>query len=460
MISFDFLLEVLRPDQYRYAPLDFSAVTTDSRKMRPGSLFIALRGPNFDGNAFAAIAMEAGASAVLMDREGFQSHPVDGPFVAVPDTLLALQSLAAAYRNRLKATVLGVTGSNGKTSAKEMLVGLLERRRVSCTQGNLNNHIGVPLTLLSLPADCEIAIVEMGMNHAGEIALLSQLARPDHAIITSVGQAHMEFFDSVLSIARAKLEITEGMKAGGVLLYHADSPGLSLARETCQRKDIELCPFGLGSGEGVRADFLGAGKQGISLAFENQELKNSHYFSRAMATNLFGTAMLALKSGCLPATDLADAVRAARPLSGGRFAVFQKDGKLLVDDTYNANPTSFSAALEDLRRLLPHGKLAVLAGEMAELGDSAAGAHREVGRRAAELGYSCLAYCGEIHGPLLAAEFRQVAPDAFTMAARNSEELARKVLPLLGEFDGILVKGSRSSRMERVSQVIKDQGYV
>jgi len=438
--------------------LNCTGTSTDTRTIGANCMFFALKGPNFDANAFAAEALAKGAKYAVVDDA---SVITDDRYLLVPDVLRALQDLATYHRRTFDIPVIGITGSNGKTTTKELVYAVLSADRPTlATTGNLNNHIGVPLTLLSLPADCEIAIVEMGMNHAGEIALLSQLARPDHAIITSVGQAHMEFFDSVLSIARAKLEITEGMKAGGVLLYHADSPGLSLARETCQRKDIELCPFGLGSGEAVRADFLGAGKQGISLAFENQELKNSHYFSRAMATNLFGTAMLALKSGCLPATDLADAVRAARPLSGGRFAVFQKDGKLLVDDTYNANPTSFSAALEDLRRLLPHGKLAVLAGEMAELGDSAAGAHREVGRRAAELGYSCLAYCGEIHGPLLAAEFRQVAPDAFTMAARNSEELARKVLPLLGEFDGILVKGSRSSRMERVSQVIKDQGYV
>ncbi|MBE7438998.1 MAG: UDP-N-acetylmuramoyl-tripeptide--D-alanyl-D-alanine ligase [Spirochaetales bacterium] len=461
MISFEFLLEALKPEKFRRgAAEDFSAVVSDSRSIIPGSLFVALRGPRFDGNAFAASALKAGAGAVLMDEEGYLTHPVQGPFVAVPDTLIALQNLSAAYRRRLKSVVLGVTGSNGKTSTKEMLAGIFAGQRSAYTRGNLNNHIGVPLTLLAIPEDCEIAIVEMGMNHAGEIASLSRLARPDHAIITSVGLAHSEFFDSVLDIARAKLEITDGMKPGGVLLYHADSPGLELAGDICHDRSLHLISFGLDTGDGLRALFRGADERGIRMEFEGRELKNSYYFSRAMACNLFGAGMLAVKSGCILPADLPLALEGARPQSAGRFSVFRKEGRLLVDDTYNANLSSFSAALEDLRRLLPAGKLAVLAGEMAELGHTAAEAHREVGRRAAELGYAFLGYCGSIHAPLYAGEFQRSGGEGVVMAAPDSEELARKVLPLLPEFDGILVKGSRSSRMEKVSQAIKDQGYV
>ncbi len=491
--------EILRPAA---TERPIVGIAIDSRTMRAGQAFLCLRGDRTDGHQYIAAAVQAGASAIIVERGAGVDTALCGDrgIIAVEDGLTALQNLARFHRGRLTGTtILGVTGSNGKTSTKEMLFGmagaLVGPEKVFATQGNLNNHIGLPLSVLAIDESCEIAILELGMNHPGEIETLTRIARPHHALITSVSGAHQAYFAAVEDIARAKLEILEGLEKNGTLVFHLYSPGGDLALDLVRKRiasardnvcrvvffggwpddrggSIKPWPFVYESLDGLLWDDrlsmmerVQIGSAGIAFVWQGGQVSCANYFSFEMAENLLGALTLLEATGRFFPDQLRSAACAARPLTPGRFQLIPGGSgavALLVDDSYNANPDSFMAALRALRELRPAGTLGVLAGEMAELGAEALKGHRAVGAFAAAQGYALFAVSGgELAGEMLTA-FQKGnrsgrgwhCADVTTMVSRLGEILNGQKL------DGLLVKGSRSARMDQICQALRAGGFV
>lgn len=489
-------------------------VSTDTRTLQPGQIFVALRGERFDAHDHLAEATEKGAAALVIAESALMGGglhlPDRGSGVAVfaaEDTLVALQDLARFHRERLTGTVLGVTGSNGKTSAKEMFFGLLVQiaggEGVFASRGNLNNHIGVPLSLLEARVDDRFVVIEMGMNHAGEIELLSEIVRPHHALITCIAGAHIENFPEtgLAGIARAKLEILAGMPEDATLAFHASSPHAEFALEAAPPKGVHLLFFdvhreSVGEHGDIRpvqavldkirafhpesappdalrhavAESVRCDANGLIFRWRETglEVRAPAYSNAIQAQNLIGCLGLLHAIG-LDAARLATAAHAVRPLSPRRFTMHRiprpdRAPQLLIDDSYNANPASFEAAVRALRQILPDGRLALIAGPMAELGDAAARGHRLVGLAAAQAGYEFLAVCGGQDAEWIQEAFAVGRDDpsagsdaaGAVLRAKDSQELLERLQSEvdLAAFDGILVKGSRSARMERIADAL------
>lgn len=423
----------------------FSRVVTDTRALQPGDLFVALAGERFDAHEFLAEAAAKGAVGALVSRK------VEAPPLAqlqVSDTLAGLQRYAASWRRHFDGPVIGVTGSNGKTTTKQLLAAVFAARGpVLYTEGNLNNHIGVPLTLCRLRREHRTAVIEMGANHAGEIALLAKLARPGAGIVTQAGDAHLEGFGSREGVAKAKGEMFAALN-GGVAIINADDAYAGLWVKLAA--DNRIVSFGFAGHADVRADSLVAGADGsrftlVTPAGEaevNLPLPGRHNVANALAAAATGFAL-----GLEPAVIAAGLARVEAPK--GRVAVkTHASGARLIDDSYNANPTSLNAAMELLARE-PGRRLLVL-GDMAELGPDAARLHAEAGQRARTLGLDGLHTLGR-----LSAE----AARAFGSGAQSHAELDALVAVLRGQLAAgttILVKGSRSARMERVIAALTD----
>lgn len=434
-------------------------VSTDSRTALPGNLFVCLQGDAFDGHNFVAQALEKGVSAIIAsEQKRIALQPVcdqsSVPFYFVSDTLRALQRLAEMARSSLKCKVLAVAGSNGKTSTKDMLFtgASAVRQNVHATAGNLNNHIGLPLTLTNIPSSAGLVILELGMNHKGELAELSKIARPDHAIVTSIAEEHAEFFANIEEIAEAELEVAAGMN-GGILLYHAQSAGQEVARRIAESHGLSLKIF---SAESPSVD-----ASGIHFTFRGNRLTNSNYLNLVMAENLTGALELLAAAG-FTGEELTAAAVAAHPGAARRFEVFRRvsGGReiLLIDDSYNANQASFEAGISSLRAVLPHGRLALFAGEMAELGHKSDEAHAQVGMAAALAGYTMLFACGRREAGLMASAYMKHKPDGKVVRGEKPAELLLAFSA--DDYDGILVKGSRRARMDIVSDEIKRTGFM
>lgn len=452
-------IESVLGSRARGAGKESAGVSTDSRTIASGNVFVCLSGDSFDGHGYAAAACDKGATSVIASRsraaELEASLPKDVNLWLVDDTLQGLSRLASRARDTLQCAVLGVAGSNGKTSTKDMLAGIAKRlfKNSYATSGNLNNHIGLPLTLANIPTNAQMVILEMGMNHTGELAALSEIARPHHAIVTSVALEHAEFFSSIADIARAELEIAAGMPAGGLLLYHADSPCTDIAVQIAREHSLRLELF--------KCNSVQVGSSGIEFDFNGKVIKNPNYFSRVMAENLFGSLQLLAAAG-VSTEELIRAAGFARPQARRRFEVFRwKQGNkeiLLIDDSYNANEASFVAAIRAMREILPNGRLALCAGEMAELGAIGPDAHRSVGRAAAEMGFAAVFASGTNDAQILLDGYRAHSKEGKTTLADGPAKLLEGFNPV--EFDGILVKGSRRARMDLVSDALKLNGFV
>lgn len=438
--------------------VEFTAVGIDSRAIRGGELFVALKGERFDGHAFVAQAAAAGASAAMVQKAG-SGNEDRGPGAQIPllfvdDTLQALGRLALYWRRQFDIPLIALTGSNGKTTVKEMLASILReackaspspifdpQSCVLATRGNLNNHIGVPLTLLELRREHRYAVIEMGMNHAGEISYITRLAEPDVALINNAGFAHIEFLGSTAAIARAKGEIFEGLKADGVAVINADERYAPLWRELAAgRKQLE---FGLDAGAAVSASYrihgldseivLKTPRGGASAVVRAPGL---HNVRNALAASAAATALR------VPVATVAAGL-ARFPGVKGRLQVKScLHGATLIDDSYNANPDSARAAIAVLARMT--GTRLLVLGDMGELGTQSAALHAEVGAFACESGIDRLFTLGELSAP---------ASQAFGANARHFrriEDLLAEVENLLAPGVTMLVKGSRFMRMERV----------
>ena len=418
-------------------------VSTDSRSIRPGDLFIALRGETFDGGAFAAQALQQGAAGVVLDSA---QAPEIAAAIRVPDTRLALGQLAAAWRRRFPIPVVAVTGSNGKTTVKEMLAAILRIEAgaadaVLATEGNLNNDIGLPLMLLRLRPTHQYAVLEMGMNHAGEIDYLTRLARPDVALVNNALTAHIGFLGSVEAIARAKGEIFNGLAKGGIAVFNADDAHAWLWREMNAARCV--IDFGLKEPAVVRGRYQPAGF-GAALAITLPDatldvalqVPGEHNVMNALAAAAAAFALDVSHRGIV--AGLAD-------FSGVKGRLQKKPalhGSTFIDDTYNANPDSVKAALAVLAQQPGH-KLLVL-GDMGELGSDAAAMHGEIGRAARDAGVERLLALGELTRETVAAF------GAGAMHFERIEELLAELENALTPDTTVLVKGSRFMQMERV----------
>ena len=421
----------------------FTRVTTDSRALAPGDLFVALKGERFDGHDFLEQARQAGAVGALVSAAQATSLPQ----VIVKDTLAGLQDYAVSWRGDFHIPVIGVTGSNGKTTVKQMLSSICAKRGpVLATVGNLNNHIGVPLTLLSLRGEHKTAVVEMGANHPGEIARLAELARPDIGVVNNAGDAHLEGFGSREGVARAKGEMYTALGHGGVAVINADDDYAPLWRDMAAHAD--QLTFGLSDDANIRAlnphaeppeapagtDFTLAtpeGTQGVRLP-----LPGLHNVRNALAA-----AACAFALG-MDARDIAGGLMSVRQVAGRLSWKRAHNNARLLDDTYNANPTSLRAGLELLATVKARRWLVL--GNMGELGRGAEQMHFAAGEDARALGIERLYAVGE----LAREAARGFGAGAVHFA--SVEELVAEVRERLAPDVALLVKGSRSSRMERV----------
>jgi UDP-N-acetylmuramoyl-tripeptide--D-alanyl-D-alanine ligase len=432
---------------------EFGGVSIDSRTIASGDLFIAIRGERFDGAAFVARAIEAGAAGVVVRRGAGSAPPsTDGPVVlAVDDTTAALQSLARAVRIESGTRVVAITGSAGKTTTKEITWEFLAARyQVIRNRGNFNNHIGLPLSLIELRQRPEVAVVELGMNHAGEISTLVRVAEPDVRVWTNVGDAHLGFFDSVDAIADAKAEIFEGASASTLLVANADDERIA-AR--IGRFGGRVVTFGIDRPADVRASkVIDRGVDGtaahLATPWGNADV-TTPLVGRGNLANVLAAAAVALEAG----VPLDTVVRLG---AGLRAAPHRGDvlrlatGVTVIDDSYNANPTATKQALDVLASTATRRRIAVL-GEMLELGDRAADLHADVGRKAATSGLDVLFTVGG--APAAAMADAAVRAGMAADAVRHfptSGEAADAAAALVTRGDLVLVKGSRGVKTDRV----------
>jgi len=412
----------------------------DSRQAGPGDLFVGLPGASAHGGRFAAQALAAGAWGVLSAPE-YVEGLADGPGVriAAADPLGALQALARAWRRELGAAVIGVTGSTGKTTTKELLRALIAPQRpVVASRANFNTEIGLPLELLSAPPGTAVVVAEMGMRGPGQIAELAAIAQPDVGVIVSIGPVHLELLGSLEAIAAAKAELIAGLAPGASAVLPAGEPLLA----PHLRDDLRTLTFG----EGGDVHFLAQSQRRVAIAVpgEGRPVELEVAFAQAhLRANLLAAVAGALAVGVRPQGSVEFQPPAGR---GGRLRV---GGVTLIDDCYNANPMSMRAALEDLRAA-PAGRRVAVLGDMLELGPREREFHVELGRQARAAGVELLIAVGRLaqavgEGYARAARFHAV-PDAATAA--------KLVRALVGEGDVVLVKGSRGVALERVCQAL------
>lgn len=426
----------------------FTSVSSDSRAIAAGDLFVALRGENFDGAQFVAAAAHDGAAAALVNADSFSGGEPPCPTLLVEDTRLALGRLAAHWRAQFAIPLVAVTGSNGKTTVKEMLAAILRQAAgnddaVLATQGNLNNDIGMPLTLLKLRATHRYAVIEMGMNHRGEIDYLTRLARPDVAIVNNAGSAHLAGLGSIEAVARAKGEIFAGLPSNGIAVINADDAHAPLWRVLAGKH--ALIEFGLERNVAVHAQWQ---VQGYGAHLEASTPQGS--FSAALQVPGVHNVRNALAAAAaavalhIPLSDIAAGLEKFAGVAGRLQRKTALCGAQLIDDTYNANPASLRSALKVLMQSA--GKKILVLGDMGELGGDAATLHGEIGAEARRMGISQLLALGDL---------TVYAVDEFGAGAQHFKRIEDLLAILDKNVDAdstVLVKGSRFMRMERVVQ--------
>ncbi len=433
---------------------EFTSVGTDSRAVMPGMLFVALKGERFDGHDYVAGVLTQGANCALVSADWAAAH-ANLPLVGVADTRLALGHLAAHWRARFHIPLIGITGSNGKTTVKEMCAAILRadfgQHAVLATTGNLNNDIGLPLTLLKLRSAHHAAVIEMGMNHPGEIDYLTRIARPTVAIVNNAQRAHLAGLGTVADIARAKGEIFAGLPENGVAVINVDDPNASLWQG--MNPDRRSVGFGFAPTADVRGTWQAQGPGGrlelttpLGKATVELQVPGEHNARNALAA----------AAACLAAgVPLAPIVRGLAGYAGMPGRLQQKQGRggaTVIDDSYNANPDSMRAAI-DVLASLPGRRIFVM-GDMGEVGETAGQLHDEIGGYAKSQGIDQLMALGE---KSVAAAYN------FGDGGRHYKDAATLVaalLPLLDKDTSVLVKGSRFMKMERVVEAIVETTHV
>jgi UDP-N-acetylmuramoyl-tripeptide--D-alanyl-D-alanine ligase len=430
----------------------FEQLSIDTRALNPGDVYLAIRGARFDGNDFVAQAKAAGASAAVVERWG----DCDLPQVRVENGRTALGRFSAAWRDRWSGRLVGITGSNGKTTVKEMVAAILDVAAPALkTQGNLNNDIGVPLMLLRLRDEYRFAAIEMGANHPGEIAYIAGLAKPDVAVISNAGAAHLEGFGSLEGVASAKGELIASLGRGGTAVLNAEDR--FFGRWCEMAGDRAVISFGFGPGAVMRAD-----KDSIRVGLSDGKFRTSFDLlyqggRYSMALALAGShnvvnALAAAAAACALGLDIEQirtGLSRVTSVSGRLEPVTGIRGSLLINDAYNANPNSFRAALAVLTQL--SGEHWVALGAFGELGDASAELHAEIGRQAKAMGVARLFAVGP-NADRAAESFGEGA-----VYCQEQDELIERIRQQIDENVVLLIKGSRSQRMERVVETLRER---
>ena len=408
-------------------------VSTDTRSVSAGALFFALRGENFDAHDFLLPAAGAGAVALVVER--CHDLPPGMAVIEVNDTLQALQALAKWYRKQLDLKVLVITGSNGKTSTKDLACSVLSQAfKVNATRGNLNNHIGLPLTVLATEEEDEVGVFEVGMNHAGELAPLCEIARPDLSIITNIGTAHIEHLGSREAIAEEKGTVARALGPEGTLLVPGQCDFLDRFRASTPARVVTV-------GEGpVRAEKIVSSASGSTFELVVEGVGRVETSIPVAGRHMIDNALLAAGAGVtlgMTLEQISQGLRQAE-LTTGRLRQYQSGGVTVIDDTYNANPESMVAALQTLVSLPGEGQRVAVLGMMAELGEHAGEAYSQVGRVAEELALVLVTVGGEAE--------QYAAGHHFHTREEAAHWLAQEVSP----GDLVLFKGSRMAAMEQV----------
>jgi UDP-N-acetylmuramoyl-tripeptide--D-alanyl-D-alanine ligase len=420
-------------------------ICTDTRALKAGDLFLALSGENFNGHTFLNEAAKRGAIGAVVS-EDTETLPADFAVLRVPDTLVALQNAAAAYRQTLPLQVVCITGSNGKTSTKDLVAGVLsERLQVSKTEGNLNNHIGLPQTVLKTRSTDQVGVWEIGMNHPGEIAPLAAIAAPDVAIITNIGMAHIEFMGTRENIAKEKGMLAEALKPGGHVILSAED---DFSESIAKRTSANAIYTGIDKGD-ISATNLVPHLGGVrfTLVADGQKVDAE---IPVPGVHMVRNALHAVAVGRIFGLSLEECAAGLKKLQLTKGRLEQKivRGIHILDDTYNANPDSVAAALRTLSQVPATGRRIAVLGRMGELGDKAEDGHRSVGTVAAEQGLDGLIGVGE--------EARWITEAAQHSGMENVqhcesvEDGVKALIELARDGDIVLVKGSRSARMERI----------
>jgi len=425
-----------------------TGVSKDTRDIKVGDLYVALKGERFDGNQFVAEARSSGAIAALVSDE----VPIDVPQIQVADTRIALGELAAYWRQlwgtqHAASKMIGITGSNGKTSVKEMCSKILNdyagSEKVLATKGNLNNEIGVPMTLLSLKPQHQFAVIEMGANHVGEIAYLSNIAKPDVALVNNVGPAHLEGFGSLQNIAETKAGIYDGLSGNGIAVINYDDVFTPYWIKYCEGMNTASFSM-LNENTDVYAKSINNNHYHVIVGAENAELKlkvpGTHNVMNALA------AITLTSSLGLPLSAIVASLSSFENIQG-RLSIKQSAvGYQLIDDSYNANPLSVVAAIDVLAKM--NGDTVLVLGDMGELGAEAEHMHMEIGRKAKAAGISTLYATGK----LSAYTVEGFAENGFHFQEKNT--LIKALNKKLTADNVVLVKGSRSAAMEQVVERI------
>jgi UDP-N-acetylmuramoyl-tripeptide--D-alanyl-D-alanine ligase len=448
-----------------------TGVSIDTRSLAPGDLFVALKDVR-DGHDFVADALANGAAAAMVSRVPEGVAP-DAPLLIVPEVLPALEALGRAGRARAKARVVAVTGSVGKTSTKDMLRFVLQGQgKVHAAEKSFNNHWGVPLTLARLPVDADFAVIEIGMNHPGEIAPLSRMARPHVAIVTTVGAAHLEAFGSLEGIAWEKASIFEGLEPGGTAIYHGDIPQTPILEEVARRHAGRLVTFGTGAGNHHRALDLRVQDE-ATVATARLWRTPVAYCIRGAGKHFAINALAVLAAVAEVGGDRARAIIAMsswEPTDGRgkreRIGLDIANEHLtfdVIDDAFNANPSSMAAALDVLGTAVPmdglgrvsKGRRIAILGDMLELGPDEARLHAEIAQ------HPVMAQVAAVHcvGPRMQHLWEALPEKRRGLWVETAEELAGRVHTLIDAGDVVLVKGSKGSRVSRVVDAIRKLGH-
>jgi UDP-N-acetylmuramoyl-tripeptide--D-alanyl-D-alanine ligase len=438
-----------------YEKVYIEGVSTDSRSIKKGQLFVPLVGENFNGHDFIEQAIEKGAAATLWS----QNEPVpseDFPFILVEDTLEALQSLAKEYRNQLDIKVIGITGSNGKTSTKDILASLLNTKyKTQKTLGNQNNHIGTPLTILSLDEDTEMAVIEMGTDNFGQISLLTSIAKPDVAIITNIGEAHLEGLKTKENIAKAKFEILEGLNPEGLFLYCGDDPILN---KTAEKINItqKISTYGTGEANDYRCELNMVDDNGISFRLKSP-YEQDYFLPMLGSHNMLNAtgAIVVARYFDVPVDSIQEGLYHVEK-TGMRNELVFAEGFTILNDSYKSNPSSLLAALDTLYTMKQYKQKIVVLGDMLGLGEQEIKMHEDIGLK---IDPKEIEYVFTI-GPL-AAYIAKTAELNFeknkVICCKNKTQLIEKLKKVIKPKSIILVKASRPLELEEVVEKLQEE---
>jgi len=429
-------------------PRALTGVSTDSRSIQAGDLFVALKGPSFDGHAFLESVLARGAGAAVVESGAADGRLPRMPLVVVEDTTVSLGRLARVYRNRFALPVLAVGGSSGKTTTKEMIAAVLgQRHRVLKTEKNYNNQIGVPRTLFRLERKHDIAVVEVGTNHPGELQVLCEILDPTHGLLTNIGAEHLEFFRDLRGVAREEGRLFQYLAGrGGKALVNADDARVVREARAVRRR----IRYGFAPGRrSIRGRLLGLTRSACAvIAFAGPGMKRPVSATLAIpgrhhALNALAAAAAGLSFG-VSGRDIAEALESFRA-QDNRMQLLESGGVRIVNDTYNANADSTIAALETLAAMDVTGKRIAVLGDMLELGEREEAEHRRVGRKAGRLGVEYLLTYGE-----RARAIGEASGIRNTLHYEQKNMLAEYLAELVAPGDAVLVKGSRGMAMESV----------